>query len=70
MIACIFAGLRCLLAQWCTACNSVHTEVCALLQDLSHTLLILWADSPAAIVNKDTAPFFEAFSAHISGPHL
>ena len=34
-------------------------------QDLDRTLLVLWADDPAAIVNNDTLPFFSAFVQHI-----
>jgi hypothetical protein len=35
-------------------------------QDLRKARLVLWVDDPAAVITHDTAPFFDAFSEHIT----
>jgi hypothetical protein len=35
-------------------------------QDLRRARLVLWADDPAALITNDTAPFFDAFSQHVT----
>jgi hypothetical protein len=39
-------------------------------QDLRKTKLLLWADNPHDIVNKDTRAFFDGFSSNIEVRHF